>query len=248
MLILAIVSTVTVFAGLKWGGMIIWSLISEESDGINENVKEESVKELSDTVSKSDHVYFGSYPQTIYGKKQRIEWRVLAVEDGKALLISEYILDAKPYHSIEREITWQDCTLRKWLNNEFISKAFTAEEQKQIVLKTNQNPDNPTYNALGCEPTEDRVFRLNMVEVKQYFGSDSDCLTKPTAYAKKNGAFVSVDNGNVWWWLRSTSMNYKNAASIVDNDVSDNPLSRYVDEEEGGIHPAILVSLEEYAG
>ena len=43
-------------------------------------------------LSVGQHIYFGSYPQSS-GTPEPIEWRVLEVKDGKALILSEKLLD-----------------------------------------------------------------------------------------------------------------------------------------------------------
>ena len=82
-----------------------------------------------------EHMKFGTY------QGEEIEWRVIDADDenGKVLLLSEYGLDAKPYNDeFSFVIKWEDCTLRKWLNEEFYEDAFTDEEQEKILLSTSE--------------------------------------------------------------------------------------------------------------
>ena len=58
--------------------------------------------------------------QTASGKISAI----LAVEDGRVLLISQYGLDVKFYHETGGSVTWATSTLRKWLNNEKCSNSY----------------------------------------------------------------------------------------------------------------------------
>ena len=77
-------------------------------------------------VTAGDTVTFGVFPQEENGKDQTpIEWIVLDVQDGKALLISKYGLDARPCVKISdyrnlKDVTWEDCELRAWLNETFL--------------------------------------------------------------------------------------------------------------------------------
>lgn len=57
-------------------------------------------------------------------------------EDGKVLLMAEKCLDSKPFHDTEEEVAWKDCTLRSWLNEEFLADAFSEQEQSAIVETT----------------------------------------------------------------------------------------------------------------
>ena len=87
-------------------------------------------------VKAGQYVKFGHYPQTAAGNDNTpIEWLVLAVQGNRALLLSRYELDAKPYNTLKTGVTWETCTLRTWLNGEFLNKAFTAEEKTGIQTR-----------------------------------------------------------------------------------------------------------------
>ncbi len=79
-----------------------------------------------------DKIDFGDY-----------EWRVLATESGRALMMTEAIIQQRPYHDAYREITWADCSLRKYLNGEFYN-SFSEADRAQIVTATNHSRVN--YN------------------------------------------------------------------------------------------------------
>ena len=60
-----------------------------------------------------------------------VKWRVLSVnEDGTdAFLIAENTLDVQRYHDNEEEadtVTWEDSTLRTWLNDNFMGGRFAG--------------------------------------------------------------------------------------------------------------------------
>lgn len=88
-------------------------------------------KQLSETAEVGDVVYFGRFEQDLYTKngKEKIEWQVLDKKGNKALLVSKYLLDVRPYNKKEKAITWKKCTLRKWMNKEFFNTAFSEEEK-----------------------------------------------------------------------------------------------------------------------
>ena len=116
------------------------------------------MKSLSEigSVSVGDHFTFGNYPQGADGEVQPIEWRVLAVEDGKALVISEKVLDYVQYNERDTDVTWETCTLRKWMNNDFISKAFSSSQQEKITTIIIQNPNHPEYGTEGGNATKEK--------------------------------------------------------------------------------------------
>ncbi|MBQ5539651.1 MAG: hypothetical protein IIU03_05350, partial [Bacteroidales bacterium] len=89
---------------------------------------------------------------------EAIEWQVLAVEDGRTLVISRYGLDAKPYNEEDSSVTWETSTLRAWLNGEFYNSAFSSAEKGPIQQITVKNTDNSTYGTKGGNDTTDRIF------------------------------------------------------------------------------------------
>ena len=182
-----------------------------------------NVKSEFGNVAVGDHITFGNYPQDANGEEQPIEWRVLAVENGKALLISEKLLDCVPYNETYTDVTWETCTLREWMNHDFISKAFSSNEQAKISTVTIHNPDNPDYGTKGGNATQDKIFALSIDEAKKYFGSDDERMAAPTDYAKIQGCYVSdnysLPNGENtgWWWLRSPGLISYDAAFVDIN-------------------------------
>ena len=121
-----------------------------------------------------DVIGIGSYEQD--GKsgngKETIEWEVLEVKDGKALLVSRYVLDSGVYHSEKREgleLTWVNCDLRSWINNDFYNNAFGEAEKTKIVESTIKNPTN-VYNNKETEDTTDKIFLLSTDEIVKYYG------------------------------------------------------------------------------
>lgn len=49
--------------------------------------------------------------------------------------------------------------------------------------------------------TMDHIFCLSINEAEHYFGSDNERQCNPTAFARKQGAYVY--NDCCFWWLRS---------------------------------------------
>ena len=167
-----------------------------------------------------DYIKFGSYPQTLNGQVQPIEWQVLSKENNKMLVISKYGLDARRFDSSSNvgfrkgimptgldakrfgpnSNLWKNSEIRQWLNSEFYNKAFTDQEKKCINLSN-----------LSDVGTSDNVFFLSYDEVKKYFANNTARQCKATDYAVKNGAYVY--NGDVkkavgcsCWWLRSREL------------------------------------------
>ncbi len=195
-----------------------------------------------------DTFRFGQYPQGANGKVQPIEWRVLTVENGRALVISEKLLDCVKYNEVKTDVTWETCTLRKWMNGEFLNKAFSSSEQSKIATVTNQNPDNPEYGTQGGRATQDRIFVLSIEEANQYFRNDGDRMAAPTGYAKKQGAWASdissLPSGEKtgWWWLRSPGSN-SNLAAYVLSGGRISQYGDYVVNDSVAVRPAFWLNL-----
>lgn len=175
-----------------------------------------------------DIVCFGNYEQdnnTSNGKED-IEWLVLEVIDGKTLVISKYALDHKPYNTSKIDVTWETCTLRKWLNNDFINAAFSADEKAMIPTVTVSTDKNPVYSTNPGKATQDQVFLFSITEANKYFNSDRARQCEATDYAVANGAYVDSSNGNCWWWLRSPGFKQYDATNVFDDgDVSEHGYS-----------------------
>ena len=199
-----------------------------------------------------DIVYFGTYEQdndTSNGK-ENIEWRVLAKENNRVLVISDKALDCQPYNSsYTEEVTWENCSLRKWLNGTFLNKAFSTEEQAQIQNTTVSADNNPQYSTNPGNATTDKVFLLSINEVEKYFNSDEARKCAPTAYAKAQGASTSdtfkTPSGaaTCWWWLRSPGDDQSSAAYVYfGGDVFE--LGNYVFSGLNAVRPAMWITID----
>ena len=191
----------------------------------NENLKAPTLQEYkkggNETVASvqqykvGDIIKFGSYVQD-YGWKDPIEWQVLDIHDGKALVISKYGIDYKPYDTRYTDVTWETCTLRKWLNDIFMHFAFSKSERARILSVRVPADKNPKYSTNPGNATQDQIFLLSISEAQKYFGDSPARKCKPTAFAKSNGAWSSSE-GNCCWWLRSPGRSQNNAAYVNDD-------------------------------
>ena len=79
-------------------------------------------------------ITFGRYEQDSDPENgpEPIEWLVLASQGDRVLAVSLYALDCRQYHESFTEVTWETCTLRGWLNDEFLNTAFSYEEKAGI--------------------------------------------------------------------------------------------------------------------
>ncbi len=209
--------------------------------------------------SSGRYVTLGTYPQSANGDDLTpIEWRVLARDGNKALLISRYGLDVQPYNSEKTDVTWETCTLRTWLNNTFFNKAFTSAEQATILTTTVYNfwtEGNTEWESGGGNTTQDRIFLLSYEEANQYLQvkyrqgiGDNNRASRvtPTEYALARGAYTQdyktpegADAG--WWWLRSPGREQRHAAIVNHNGFL---FYDVVSSTSGLVRPVMWINIE----
>ena len=134
-----------------------------------------------------DTIQMGEYPQDEDGEKRSICWKVIAKEEHRVLLISEDGVINMPYHQKRKEITWEKCDLRVWLNETFLSEAFSPLEVSFIDRK----------NVFS-----EFVTLLSSEEVKMYFKDYTECVAKVSENAEKSEV-GTTENGSCPWWLKS---------------------------------------------
>ena len=193
------------------------TLQSHVATSPNQNTTNENIREMSEVGS--------------IRKFDGIDWRVLAVENNKALLISEKAVEKRPYNIKQKDVTWESCTLRKYLNGDFLNKLSKA---KIAIAKTNN----------------DNIFLLSLEEVCRYFG-DSTAKLRNKGWRldisdKHNAARVVLDSSGeaCWWWLGVSGYGNGYSARVLSNgsicvgNVTVNSVSA-----AGGVRPALWLNL-----
>jgi uncharacterized lipoprotein YehR (DUF1307 family) len=196
-----------------------------------------------------------------------IQWQTLAIdtENNRALLISKEIVSYWVFNGENKEITWENSTMRGWLNSEFYNAAFNDEQKAKILESDIDNLANSGVG--GGANTKDRVFLLSLDEATRYFANDAARSIKYNATQSQMEALAkaisetgSKDNwsskqtyDNVLadlksyngttdkWWLRTSGRELGRAANIA-YDGSLNTTGEQVFQLEG-IRPAIWVDI-----
>lgn len=196
------------------------------------------------TAKVGDYVSFGAYEQDNKkaNGKEEIEWLVLDRQEDKILVISKYALDCQPYNKEFEGVTWENCTLRKWLNDDFLNAAFSKEEQAMIPTVTVSADKNPKCSTDPGNDTQDQVFLLSISEAEEYFASDNTRQCAPTDYAVANGAGVA-GNGNWDWWLRSPGGDQNFAVSVNYDSGFCDDLGLIVNCGNIAVRPALWIDL-----
>jgi hypothetical protein len=173
--------------------------------------------------------------EIIQGKKSGVRfggysWRVLDVTGDRALLLTEDIIEKRAYNVRFEIVTWKSCTLRRYLNREFVGR-FIDQEQAQI--------------------SRSGVFLLSTEEVVRYFGGNG----KPQKRPNKNSLWIN-DKFNIkrmadyggkacWWWLRSSDSEKSNLATAVSDSGYVSIGGRHVhDDSNVGVRPALWLNLK----
>ena len=141
------------------------------------------IKRKYDKYSYKDIVYFGKYYNHDKDGEilEPLEWDILERKDGMALLITSYVIDNLEF-DVNGNNNWEESSIRKWLNNDFLNLAFTEEEQERILSSSFD---------VGRSGTNDKVFFLSMDEYEKYDAENKeDAIFKwyfgATDYAKRN--------------------------------------------------------------
>lgn len=189
-------------------------------------------------------IKFGYYEQDNNKSNgtEEIEWKVLEVNGNSALIISSYSIDGARYNYTLNDITWENSSLREWLNNDFLKDAFNSKQREMINTSTVLPDKNPKYDTYQGNATNDKVFLLSIEEAKKYFASNNARKCDPTKYVTEH--CINIDgNSNNCWWLRTSGSTQSCAAYVV----SDGSISYYGCHVGGSyyaVRPAMWISLD----
>ena len=234
------------YCGVGFVRPALW--INQLSNLQYREVTEKNSSEFKDA-SVGDVVKFGAYEQdnNSFNGKEEIEWVVLAKEGDKALVISKYALDGQPYNTLWTDVTWETCSLRQWLNETFISKAFSSGEQNMIQTTTVTADKNPEYDTSPGNNTTDKVFLLSIPEVNKYFDSDEARMCAPTDYGRAQGAYriddYLVDGKAACCWSLRSPGSRSDYATYVRYEGAVQGSGMGVFNGSLGVRPAMWISL-----
>lgn len=171
--------------------------------------------------------------------KESIVWRVLEKRDNKFFVISDCALTTSKYNEEKTDgetsedeeigdVTWENCSLRAWLNDTFMQEAFSPAEQG-IILETPVKADrNPFYNVDPGNDTVDKLFLLSMTEANTLFSvNERRCF--------------SYSNDSTTWWLRTPGDNAYEASYVLTDGRCDSETVTYYK----WVRPAMWINMGE---
>jgi hypothetical protein len=186
-------------------------------------------KHRGDFMEKYEKIQFGNYMDS------PIIWRVLRKDNNSIFMLSEYALDNRCFNDEYTNITWEDCSLRKWLNNEFLSESFSGHERDLIL---------PTKH--GENGYIDFVFCLNIGECLKYLPNPEDRVCYISEYLKSKSEHKwSYKDNRCIWWLRSMAYHFSSAIYVEYdgwlNPYSNECIGNDVDDWRMLVRPAIII-------
>ena len=161
---------------------------SEQNNPVDSKLSQSKSRELTNimpgmNVRIGGMIQFGNYSLGVQGKVQPLFWRILDIQNSNALIICEKLIDYVNYHKSLIGVTWEDSTLRRWMNCDFFHIAFDSTEQSKILYTVNHNSNNPKFGTKGGNRTQDYVFALSIEEAERYFSSNSERVAYTSEYA-----------------------------------------------------------------
>lgn len=206
---------------------------------------EEGTKQNRDYPKVGDILRIGHYEQDGDGANgsEDVDWIVLETDGKEATLISLYGLEALAYSDDEGNTTWDQSSLRRWLNGDFLKEVFNSNEQSKLKTMSVKGEDNPVYGTHSGEETKDMIYLASIDEVTRLLDNDLDRLCLPTSQAINSGVTIDGSNGACSWWLRTTGgdsdrISYVNSEGEVDYD------GIYGNDRGCAVRPIITLEIE----
>ena len=114
---------------------------------------------ISKSYKAGDIVEFGNYPFEANGRMKPITWRIIYFKGNKALLWSEYCVDANLFAAKSLNNSWECSTLRQWLRDKFMYNAFTREEISYIDFTEVETSYEPVSSRNSGSKTTDKIWK-----------------------------------------------------------------------------------------
>jgi hypothetical protein len=209
----------------------------------NSNASAPTSEKVNDTINISelenlrvgDTFEFGRYDS----EKSPIVWRVLSINDDNLFVVSDKLLENLPFNNTKKDVTWEDSSIRRWLNGAFLSVSFNKNEQKLISLTNVSNKPNSKYGTSSGNDTQDKIFLLSEEEVNMYL-THAQCSPTNTLRPKLFGWRKSQ---YYIYLLRTSGKNSKNVCLVNENGFIWHSFI-WSSTDNRGIRPAMNLNLK----
>ena len=224
-----------------------------------ENNLDEMLSVFQEIGAERETISFGTYEQdgvTTNGK-EKIEWHVLSedVENNRALILSKKALAYEPFTNSEfmgdssneeNNCTYEESSIRAWLNTTFLNDAFNNEEKKKIIVTNVAAEKNPQYNTSPGNDCNDLVFILSISEFEKYFATKNQ---KKAQYITNSVNQTIIDkfpnmNYGIKHYYNLCLRNPGAYGGSITRVTEDGSISSGNAMARGIIHPAMWISLD----
>lgn len=159
-----------------------------------------------------------------------LRWGVLAQEGSRRLLFAMEPVAYKAFNDVFDITYWHNASLRTWLNGEFLTTAFSGDEQAKILETAVKNDDNAMYRTEAGDDTVDRVFLLSIDEAELYRMGRKDWFTSSTSNM----------------WLRSPGCSRIDAATVSMGGGVDE-MGTNIDWDNVAVRPVMWIDILDLA-
>jgi len=172
------------------------------------------------------YVLLGRYYQEYVD--QPILWRVLGVSGGKAYLLSDVILETMPFDNKSNE--WTSSRLYRWLNSDFLNKAFSPSELEAIM-----NSDAGKVFIPSSAELSNPAFGFQ----KDINSTDPLRRAAGSLHAYNNNLWAVAESDYVNYFLRSKA-NKTNVHLVTSNG---KVMLARIERDNVGVRPALWVDV-----
>ena len=148
-------------------------------------------------------------------------------------MISDAIIDYVQF-SHEDKNNWESSSIRTWLNDEFIHKAFTKKEISRIL-----------------EVNEDKVFLLSLDEFRRYFDNPKEARARFTDYSRRlveENHSTRIREPYGCWWLSTPNFigGWGEEGTVYVCHVCTNGTVNWFERAEykDGVRPAMWIKID----
>ena len=168
----------------------------------------------------------------------------MPVRDGQRamLLVSRDIVARKPYNQSQADAQWDACTLRLWLNSEFMD-GFTIRD-KQQMLKIPVHMLSSSREDESLEQVLERVDGWLESAEDPSTGLSGDAVFLLSSREAKELLSVEERRASAGWWLRDAGIGPKSACYMQSSGRLFD-LGGYVSSPRMGVRPVIIVAKPE---
>lgn len=172
---------------------------------VNDTVQDSEIEIPDDISEAADELIFQHYLVDLFKINGiavgnivsfgNYKWKIIEINKNGTLMICQDFKENHPFNREWKSITWNQCSLRKWLNDEYLRSNFSLEEIKYIMNSKNfTKVDDELFPGVS-EETLDKVFIFDLNQYDNYKHL--------------------IDENESQWMLRTTSPIYGNEYKFV---------------------------------